>query len=65
MNMAVFARKASGLTREASLFDAFAFGFMNNGLGIGLSLTFNSSIDHSWKEAYIWVKYKLITDTSL
>lgn len=34
--MAVFARKASGLTREASMFDAFAFGFMNNGLGVGL-----------------------------
>lgn len=34
--MAIFARKASGLTREASFFDAFLFGFMNNGLGTGL-----------------------------
>lgn len=34
--MAVFARKASGLTKEASTFDAFVFGFMNNGLGVGL-----------------------------
>lgn len=34
--MAVFARKATGLTKEASLFDAFTFGFMNNGLGVGL-----------------------------
>lgn len=40
--MAVFARKASGLVREASLFDAFGFGFMNNGLGIGLWTM------HSW-----------------
>ena len=34
--MAVFARKASGLTKQASVFDAFVFGFMNNGIGIGL-----------------------------
>ena len=34
--MAVFARKASGLTKQASVFDAFVFGFMNNGMGIGL-----------------------------
>lgn len=34
--MAVFARKASGLAKEASLFDAFGFGFMNNGLGTAL-----------------------------
>jgi len=34
--LAVFARKASGLTKEASMFDAFVFGFMNNGIGIGL-----------------------------
>ncbi len=40
--MAVFARKASGLTKEASLFDAFVFGFMNNGLGVGLWAM------HSW-----------------
>jgi len=34
--LAVFARKASGLTKQASVFDAFVFGFMNNGIGIGL-----------------------------
>ena len=34
--MAVFARKASGLVREAGLFDTFLWGFMNNGLGVGL-----------------------------
>lgn len=34
--LAVFARKASGLTKEASVFDAFVFGFMNNGIGVGL-----------------------------
>ncbi|RLI06984.1 hypothetical protein DRO32_04635 [Candidatus Bathyarchaeota archaeon] len=31
--MAVFARKASGLVREASLFDTAMFSFMNNALG--------------------------------
>lgn len=31
--MAVFARKASGLVREASLFDAFAFGFFDQAVG--------------------------------
>lgn len=40
--MAVFARKASGLTREASLFDAFLLGFMNGGIGGGLWTM------HSW-----------------
>lgn len=40
--MAVFARKASGLTKEASLFDAFALGFMNGGIGGGLWTM------HSW-----------------
>jgi len=34
--LAVFARKASGLTKEASVFDAFVFGFMNNGIGVAL-----------------------------
>ncbi|MEM1540491.1 MAG: APC family permease, partial [Candidatus Bathyarchaeia archaeon] len=34
--MSVFARKASGLSREASLFDAFLLGFLNNGLGVGI-----------------------------
>jgi len=33
MTTEVFARKASGLTREASGFDAFALGFMNNAIG--------------------------------
>ncbi len=32
----VFARKVSGLVREANLFDTFATGFMNNGVGVGL-----------------------------
>jgi len=40
--MAVFARKASGLAKEASLFDAFALGFMNGGIGGGLWTM------HSW-----------------
>lgn len=31
--MAVFARKASGLTREASLFDAFSYGFFDQAVG--------------------------------
>jgi len=30
----VFARKASGLAKTSSLFDSFAFAFMNNGLGV-------------------------------
>jgi amino acid transporter len=34
--LAVFARKASGLTKEASLLDAFLFGFMNEGIGVTL-----------------------------
>jgi len=32
----VFARKASGLVREASLLDTFGIGFMNNGVGVGV-----------------------------
>ena len=32
----VFARKASGLVREASLLDTFGIGFMNNTLGVGI-----------------------------
>ena len=32
----VFARKASGLVREASLIDTFGIGFMNNTLGVGI-----------------------------
>ncbi len=32
----VFARKASGLVREASLLDTFGMGFMNNGVGVGV-----------------------------
>jgi len=40
--MAVFARKASGLAKQASLFDAFALGFMNGGIGGGLWTM------HSW-----------------
>ena len=32
----VFARKASGLVREASLIDTFGIGFMNNGVGIAI-----------------------------
>jgi amino acid transporter len=32
----VFARKASGLVREASLLDTFGIGFMNNGVGVGI-----------------------------
>jgi amino acid transporter len=40
--MAVFARKASGLVRQASLFDAFLLGFMNGGIGGGLWTM------HSW-----------------
>lgn len=32
----VFARKASGLVREASLLDTFGIGFMNNGIGVGI-----------------------------
>lgn len=34
--MEVFARRASGLTREASGFDAFALGFMNNAIAFTL-----------------------------
>ncbi len=32
----VFARKASGLVREASLLDTFGIGFMNNTVGVGI-----------------------------
>ncbi|MCC6029427.1 MAG: hypothetical protein LM591_04745 [Candidatus Korarchaeum sp.] len=32
----VFARKASGLVREAGLIDAFAFGFLNQGPAIAI-----------------------------
>ncbi|MEM3446512.1 MAG: hypothetical protein QW418_03730 [Candidatus Korarchaeum sp.] len=32
----VFARRASGLVREASLIDAFSFGFLNQGPAIAI-----------------------------
>jgi len=35
-NVEVFARKASGLTREASLFDAVYFGILNNAIPVSL-----------------------------
>ena len=38
-NVEVFARKASGLTREASLLDATYFGIMNNAIPVSLWLT--------------------------
>jgi hypothetical protein len=64
----VFARKASGLVREAGLIDAFAFGFLNQGPAIAIwmllswgvssshpvtCLALSSSVSHSRYQAWL------------